>query len=688
MPESAPKEKKAKKTAGTPLIGSDVLLYIVTAVLCLAAASYVCAVSGLYIIGVVPILIYIIASLLITLVLRRRKIVSVDEEKVSSYLNEILADAMTSASTPSAITTSGGGIVWTNGAFDSLAVSLGARRNLRGRQFSTVIPQSWDKIAGSRESSGNPVSFDGNSFNIESYPFRVSGHMFYMISVYDRTETESLIRELDENRTIVAHIAIDNLTELSQYEHGEYRNASRDVDAVLKDFTDSTGGVIREYERGRYILFFDKKHLEEMKSRRFDVLDRVRDVRIGQNFMPVTISVGIALTGDSLYERERASFAALDTALQRGGDQVVLRTADSTEFYGGRTKSVQKLSKTRSRVIAGELASLICRSGNVLIMGHRYPDFDSIGSCVGCARLAAHCGVEAHIIINPKEKAISEAARHVANLPGYETMFIDGSTALDMMRSDTLVIICDVNNFAMLEAPEVALKSPELVIIDHHIKTPNPPREAGLSYIEPSASSACELISDILEQEYRQGGLMPAEADVMYAGILLDTKKLSRNTSPRTFSAAMYLQSCGADPVKAADFFRDGLDDFTREAKFESNVVIYRGNIAISASNGSGVPEDRIAAAKAADKLLTVRGVSAAFAAVEIGGVVHISARSDGSVNVQIILEKLGGGGHFDVAGAQIKDSDVEAVLISLKGAIDEFLDSAEDKKTDVLSAD
>ncbi|MCD7776415.1 MAG: DHH family phosphoesterase [Firmicutes bacterium] len=411
-----------------------------------------------------------------------------------------------------------------------------------------------------------------------------------------------------------------------------------------------------------------------MKNRRFDVLDRVREVRIGQNFMPVTISVGIALTGDTLYERERASFGALDTALQRGGDQAVLRSADGTEFYGGRTKSVQKLSKTRSRVIAGELTSLICKSGNVLIMGHRYPDFDAIGSCVGCSRLCAFCGVEAHIIMNPNEKAIAEAAAHVASLPGYETMFIDGSRALDMMRSDTLVIICDVNNFAMLEASEVALKAPMLAIIDHHIKTPNPPREANLSYIEPSASSACELLSDILEQERRQGGLLPAEADVMYAGILLDTKKLSRNTSPRTFSAAMYLQNCGADPVRAAEFFRDGLDDFTREAKFESNVIIYRDTVAISVSNGHGSPEDRIAAAKAADKLLTVKGVSAAFAAVEIDGTVHISARSSGKVNVQIILEKLGGGGHFDVAGAQVKGGDTETVLISLKCAIDDYL--------------
>ncbi len=626
--------------------------------------------------GVLCLVLYLAAVAGGIFILRLYKRGGFDDEQMSPYLGDIMTDAMMNISVPSAICSESGVIIWCNGAFTELASSLSVGGKLRGKQLSGVISVKFSEIT-SDAGNGVFVRLQSGDYRVKNYRFRVNGQLFHMVSVYDRTEAEQLRRELSAERTLVAHIQIDNLNEISQYEHGEFRDAARDVDAILKSWSDSVGGILREYERNKYIFFFKERYIDEFTLRRFDVLDRVRSIRVGEGFTPVTVSIGISRDAGTLFECERASFEALDTALQRGGDQVVLRSEGGTEFFGGRTKATQKRTKVRSRVIAGELVRHVCNSGNVLIMGHRYPDFDSIGACVGMARLAIHCGVPVNIVTDVNDKNIAEAVRHVSSLSGYETMFADETTALDMLRSDTLVIVVDVNNFANFAAPDLAKLAQKLIIVDHHIKTADPPREALLSYIEPSASSTCELISDMLEQLYQSGGVVSAEADLMYTGILLDTKQLSRSTSPRTFSAAMYLQSCGANPEVAAEFFRAGLDDFTREAKFESNVTIYRGAIAIACSTGDGSVADRVAAAKAADKLLTVKGVSAAFAAASIDGTVHISARSTGVINVQLILERLGGGGHFDVAGAQIKNAELDATLKNLKAAIDAYLEEA-----------
>lgn len=669
------KPNKPKNLRGVP---TELITAVLAAVVIfvLLSAVYPTFEEPTPLFGIACLLLYVLIVGGATAFLRFRTHGGIDEEKMSPYLGDIMTDAMMNISVPSVICAERGVVIWNNGAFTELAADLGVGGKLRGKPLSGILPVKFQEIT-EDDGGGVFVRASNRSFMVRNYRFRVNGQPFHMVSVYDRTEAEELRRELSAERMLVAHIQIDNLNEISQYEHGEFRDAARDVDAILKEWSDSVDGILREYERNKYIFFFKERYIYEFTLRRFDVLDKVRAIRVGEGFTPVTVSIGISRDEGTLFECERASFAALDTALQRGGDQVVLRSEGGTEFFGGRTKATQKRTKVRSRVIAGELVRHICNAGNVIIMGHRYPDFDSIGACVGMARLAIHCGVPVNIVTDVNDKNILDAIRHVSSLSGYETMFADEITALDMLRSDTLVITCDVNNFNHFAAPDIAKLAQKLVIIDHHIKTADPPRDTLLSYIEPSASSTCELVSDMLEQLYQSGGVVSAEADVMYAGILLDTKQLSRSTSPRTFSAAMYLQSCGANPEVAAEFFRSGLDDFTREAKFESNVTIYRGAIAIACSSGAGTAADRVAAAKAADKLLTVKDVSAAFAVASIDGSVHISARSTGVINVQLILERLGGGGHFDVAGAQIKNAELDAALKNLKTAIDEYLEEA-----------
>ena len=668
MPNKPSRPKKVRR------ITTELIITSVAALILLAAVGAVIYLYPSYALpacaAAILILAVVIAVILISGKIARRT--SADAESVSPYLGDIMTDVMTNMVLPAAITSESGIIIWHNNAFGGLADILGRRGRLRGGQLSSVLSVNFDDILAD-EGVGVRVETEGHHDLIESYRFRVNGRLFFMLVIHDLTEIEALKARLTDDHTLVAHIQIDNLGELLQYEQGEYRDAGRDVDSILKDWARESGAILREYDRSKYMMMFSERHLAEFTSHKFDVLDRVREVRVGAGMLPVTVSIGISTLGESLSECERASFSALDTALQRGGDQVVLTTESGTEFYGGKTKTMQRRTKVRSRVIANELISRISNAGNVLIMGHRYPDFDSIGSCIGVARLALSTGADVHIIADAEDENIAPCIAHVKKLPEYEAIFVDEVTALDMIRSDTLVIICDVNSASHLFAPDVASSAPEVAIIDHHIKASVSPKNAALTYIEPQASSACELISDMLEQVFQTSGVAAAEADVMYAGILLDTKQLSRNTTSRTFAAAMYLQGCGANPEVAVDFFRSGLDDFTSEARFESNVTIYREEIAISCSSEPGGPKDRVAAAKAADKLLTVKGVTASFAAVRIDDTVHISARSSGSINVQLILERLGGGGHFDVAGAQLKNAGLDAALKTLKDAIDAY---------------
>jgi len=318
----------------------------------------------------------------------------------------------------------------------------------------------------------------------------------------------------------------------------------------------------------------------------------------------------------------------------------------------------------------------LSKSSNVLIMAHRNMDFDALGACAAAARLAEFCGVRANIIINENDPNMKRSYQLLRKLEEYRSMFISGTDALELMTSETLLLICDVNNPTQFEAPDVAERVFRTVIIDHHRKTAEFRQQPVIAYIEPSASSASELMAEILEQVLPAGSLAKEEADLMFAGVLLDTKHFTQSVGTRTFSASLYLRSEGANPADAERLFHVDMDSFRREARFQSNVITYRGGIGIALNEyPDNDTTDRVAAAKAADKLLKVEGMVATFALCKIGETVVISARSNGSINVQLIAEKLGGGGHYDAAAAQMKDVTVEEALEKLKAAIDEYLD-------------
>ena len=371
-------------------------------------------------------------------------------------------------------------------------------------------------------------------------------------------------------------------------------------------------------------------------------------------------------------DKERAAHAALELALQRGGDQAVVKSDDATEFYGGVTRSVQKRSNVQTRIVSNKLLSQMRNASNVLIMGHARADFDAFGACVGLAKIAMYCGARVNVVIDMANRDIV-GARRMLDPEEFLGIFVDKTTALDLLETGTLVVIADVNNMKIVESPELAARADKLAIIDHHRKTAEFEKEPDVEYIEPSASSACELISEMLEQVLPRDDLSTAEANVILAGIVLDTKQFSVNTGTRTFSAAMYLRDRGADPTAVQDLFRETFEDYTNEALFRRNVEIYRNVCAIAAVEAE---EDAnpVAAAKAVNSLIMVEGVRAAFAAMRRGDSVKFSARSDGSVNVQLIMEELGGGGHFDGAATVLNGVSMEEAVNRLKEAIDKHI--------------
>lgn len=560
-----------------------------------------------------------------------------------------------------------GHIVWCN----RMLVDIVGRRDLVvGAEIDDVCSITVDEI-----DKGEVVATMGDRlYRYDGIRVNGADRALWFVIFTDCTEYEQLRALHEAETTAVAYIVIDNIEELLQYVQTTYRSAATAAEDAIKSWVQEMGGVLRAYEKDKYIAFFNQDNLKKCISHRFDVLDNVRSVRVGDG-MPITISIGVSAYGKTLEEKEAAAQAALDMALQRGGDQAVVRSENGDDFFGGKTKAVQKRANVRSRVVANELATLMARTESVLIMGHRFGDFDSFGSAVGVARLAMLCGVHPHIVVNTEDKNLAPCFEKLQDLDIYEDVFVNGNEGLDLVRPDTLLIVVDVNNMNHVECPDLVKNVRTLAIIDHHRKTTEFVKEPAVAYIEPSASSASELVAEILEQHMTSRGLLKEEAELMLAGILLDTKQFTRNTGTRTFGAALYLRGQGAMPGESSDLFRADVDDLTKEARFHTNVLIYRDKVAISHVDGDADESYRVIAAKAADKLLTVKGVCASVTLVAIGNKIHISARSDGSINVQLVLERLNGGGHYDVAGAQVEGESMQTVILRLRESIDRFLD-------------
>ncbi len=592
---------------------------------------------------------------------------SLPEKNIHGLLSEDGSVIIRNSVSPIIAIDSIGTVLWYN---DSMRNILPGDANLVGDNVERIFKDSL-----SLDNFGKiPLSLGDRIYNVEGFTVSERGQGLYVAMLTDVTELRLSEKRYNDERVAVAYIAIDNVEDILQYVHEKFREAVSVVDDKLKDFAASLNGIIKPYDNDKYIMFFDSSKLDECIANRFAILDDIRDTRVGDS-VSITVSIGVSRIKGTLSERENAAREAIDMALQRGGDQVAFKTETSIEYYGGRTKSVYKRSNVRSRTFTNQLTALIARADNVIIMGHRYGDFDSFGASVGVARLCLLCGVKTNIAIDLRDKNLEESIKRLAKTEMYSQMFVDNAEAHDLFGPDTLVILVDHNTLERAQFQDLAKNVDNVVIIDHHRKIEAMPEVVKLSYIEPSASSACELVTEMLENAVSSQSLLKEAADMLLAGILLDTKQFTRNTGTRTFGAAQYLRGAGASPTSVYNLFKASADDLSKEARFHTSITTYHGNIAISACDGETDNSYRIIASKAADKMLTLRGIEASFALVRIGEQIHISGRSNGEINVQLILEKLGGGGHFDVAGAQVVSDTITSVLETLKASIDTYFE-------------
>lgn len=543
---------------------------------------------------------------------------------------------------------------------------------------------------------------DGRRYEIISYILRIRGENYYFTVFRDAEDYLSLSELHEKESAVVAYILLDNLQELSQYVRADYRQASAEVENILKAWVGEMNGVITEYENDKYIATFSKEQLDIQMSLDFDIQQKIMSMKLGDNSFPVTVSMGISATNGTLKEKEKAAFTALDIAIKRGGNQIAVCNEDGTGyvFFGGTHKVIENNTAIVSRVGGELLERHIKEASGILIMGHSNPDFDSIGSCVGMARFAMEVIADTYkdtegelpqvnIVIKKSGETYKTCYDQLSPMGIYENIFISKEDARDLVTEGTVLIICDVNNSAIFEAPELIKTVSKIAVIDHHRLASALTFQPFLQYVEATKSSASEIVSEILFRSRFGDRLHKEEAEVLLSGIMLDTNNFTRNAGAQTFEITHYLYSRGAHTTVVREFFNESLEELMLTGEFESKARIYRDCIAIAhmALDRHATAEDRIVASKVADKLLHIKNVEASFALIRIDDDVVISGRSKGKINVQLILERLKGGGHFDMAGAQVRNTQLTKASSMLKDAIDNYFEF-DHKKIDNASKD
>ncbi len=646
----------------------DLVLYAALACLNIAILAVLCKLSDIdaVFLALFVALLYLVEISLIG-IKRTADAKMLPAKNIYELLSEEGSVVFKTSRDPIIVFDSYGTILWYN---DALRSSLENYENYIEHNISELL--GIDVSAVTRE---NVVARVKDSvYSVDGFVISEEDGGLYMVELNDITKLTETERRYNDERVAVAYIAIDNVEDMLQYVHEKIDDEISKIDDKLKAWAASMNGILKSYDNEKYIMFFDSYYLDKCIENRFAILDEIRDTRVGDG-VSITVSIGVSRCRGSLLDRELDAKDAVDLALQRGGDQVVYKSEEGTVYFGGRTRTVYKRSNVRSRTFANQLTSLMVRSENVIIMGHKYGDFDSFGASIGIARLASLCGVKANIAIDFRDKNLKPYVELMQKTNAYEQVFVDNAEGLDLIGPDTLVVLVDHSTVARAQFSDIAEKASAIAVVDHHRKVESLIDTVKISYIEPSASSACELVTEMLESVVSSHNLLKEEADLILAGILLDTKQFTRNTGTRTFGAAQYLRGAGANPSDVYNLFKTAPEDLSKEARFHTSITVYRDNIAISCCEGETDETYRIVASKAADKMLTLQNVDAAFALVRVGEQIHISGRSNGKVNVQLILERLHGGGHFDVAGAQVVSNSVLDVLKTLKEAIDSYLE-------------
>ena len=416
-----------------------------------------------------------------------------------------------------------------------------------------------------------------------------------------------------------------------------------------------------------------------MQDKHFELLSDIKTVKIGENSMSVTVSIGLGTDGLTYAQNFEYARNAIDLALGRGGDQAVIKTKDQVTYYGGKSQTVEKNTRVKARVKAQALREIITAKENVLIMGHRNPDADAFGAAVGIYCISKVLGKNAYIVMdNPNSDIQPIVDTFVNGSEEFEDVLITSQQAIDFASTGSVLVVVDVNKPSITECPDLIKYCKTIVVLDHHRAGNEVIENATLSYIEPYASSACEMISEILQYAADNVKIRPEEADCMYSGIMVDSNNFQSKAGVRTFEAAAFLRRCGADVTRVRKMFRADASEYKAKADAVSQAEIYRGVYAISICTADDCPSPTVIGAQAANELLNIRGIKASFVLTEFGSKIHISARSIDEVNVQLIMERMGGGGHLSVAACQLEGTQIEEAIGELKNTIDSMMESGE----------
>lgn len=590
---------------------------------------------------------------------------------------------------PHALLDDTGKVIWTNQAFENVI------RQPKG--YSKSIMSLFPSITRDRLPDDNGVeetqyemSYDGKDYIAKfkrislkemaenSDMIEAEGYNGYLIAVYlfDETALHIALQEVDDQSLAVGLLYLDNYEEaLESVEEVRRSLLIALIDRKVNKYISALDGIVKKLEKDKYLVIMRKKSVAQLQESRFDLLEDVKTVNIG-NEMAVTISIGVGLDGLTYAQNYEFSRNAIDLALGRGGDQAVIKTPESTTYYGGKSQQVEKNTRVKARVKAHALKEIIAGKDKVLIMGHRLADVDSFGAAVGIYRIAQTLDRKAHIVLNDISNTLQPLVDLFKNNPEYDADMIVGSAqAIEMAGNNAVLVVVDVNRPTITECPELLRVCKSIVVLDHHRQGTETIENATLSYVEPYASSACEMVSEILQYTSDNIKIHTEEADCMYSGIMIDTSNFMSKTGVRTFEAAAFLRRNGADVTRVRKMFREDANEYKAKADAVSQAEIYRQSYAISVCTSEDIQSPTVVGAQAANELLNIKGVKASFVLTEYQGKIYVSARSIDEVNVQIIMERMGGGGHMSIAGCQLEGVGMAEAIGSLKATIDTMVE-------------
>ena len=576
---------------------------------------------------------------------------------------------------PYALMDKKGIIAWRNRAFNGLVQKDRLSKKDIHAMFENITPSDIENISDKADFHGE---YQGKKYRIRITRLYIEESFVYTVCLFDETDLVELRIQKENSKFVVGLMYMDNYDEAMESVEEVRRSLLEAlIDRKINQYINGFNGIVKKLEKDKFFFIIKKEDLDSAISVRFDILEDVKTVNIG-NEMGITLSIGIGYGSENLARNYELARMAMDMALGRGGDQAVVKTEDDIRYFGGKAQTVEKQTRVKARVKAHAFRELLENKDKVIIMGHKMLDMDAFGAAIGIWRIATHLNKKAYILrsdVNPSVKPMIEKFK----APEYpEDLFMSEEKALNSLTNDSLVVVVDVNRPSITEGPSLLKKAKNIVVLDHHRQSSEIITNATLSYVETFASSACEMVSEIVQYISDDIKLKTLEADAMYAGIVIDTQNFNVQTGVRTFEAAAFLKRSGADVTRVRKMFREDATDYLAKAEAIHNAEIYENYYAISECDSANTASPTLVCAQAANDLLNIKGIKASFVLTLYNDVIYISARSMDEVNVQTIMEKLGGGGHRSVAGAQIKEGSIEDAKNLVKKVLKELIERGE----------